>query len=462
MDPDTGCWRRWGWKYLEKVRMPQSEPQLFGDRAHKEHEFWFASQGTRKHDLNTAYGKAAYAGLKWLPLPGPYVLPESWMEFDFDGIKSIGKIDLHFTATPNLLQQIHFSERALVVPANARHLVITDYKFTSGLEWRKTGDRLLKDPQRVMYATWAVLKYQPDFITTRWLYHRRKKPFKAEPSDFTEHRDEVLQHYPFVHEQALRIKAAKRKHLLDLPQNTRACRAFNRDCDFLSRCFPNGAPVSQQLTSMFAQVDATIERAVAKERTMSDQVFSALGIQPPQGQPNGAPNGAPQGGWGPPQGQQQQQGQPQGGWGPPAQQQQQQPQTQMQQQPQGQPQGGWGPPAQGQQQQAPQGQPQGGWGPPAQQQQPQAQAPQGQPQGGWGPPAQGSPQAQAPQGQAPLQQTQQWAPPPQQQAEEPKSKKKSGDAISLRGLMYAIAFLKGSTSQEAEGWLAQVKAGDKG
>ncbi len=446
MDPETG---RWGWRHLEKIKGKQSPQMEFGDLGHKEHELFYLSHGMRKHDLGTKSGKAAFAGLKYLPLPGPGIIPEGYMQFFFDGITYVGKIDLHFKLNPLLSYHLGLNSRAQSLGWNDKHLCVTDYKFTGDLKWMKVGDRLLHDPQRIIYATWSIHKYKHEWTSTRWLYHRRT-PVKAEPSDFTEHREETLPLFPFVHEQALRIKAAHRKTIHDLPQNTQACYAWNRKCDYLDRCFPNGVPpVDQHVTSMFAQLDAADDRAQQRREmtTMSGDVFSQLGIAQPNGQ---APsNGAPQGQWGPPA-QGAPQGAPQGQWGPPAQ----------QPAPQGPPQGQWGPPAQQapQQQAAPQGQSQ--WGPPTQQQMgpqpvaPTTTAPQGQSQ--WGPPTQqpanqGQPQFGPPTGQA--------AP---EEAPKTRKKKDTDNELTARDFFYGIAFLKGLGPNEAEAMLAQARAAQKG
>jgi hypothetical protein len=217
MDPDTGCWRRWGHNHVDHFQKgPPDANQKFGLDGHDQLEHYFKSHGRIPLNLNSKPGQAAYPAIAsgLLPLPSPYVVAEGAMEFEFDGILYNGKIDLLWAEASN-------------------HLIINDHKFTKDFKWALTPEKLVHDPQRIIYATWGIFKYAPDWVTCRWTYNKSKPKYQAMQRTLTQHRSQIInEHFPIVHEQALRIKAARRLKSEDLPQNTSACRAFNRDCDF--------------------------------------------------------------------------------------------------------------------------------------------------------------------------------------------------------------------------------------
>lgn len=154
-----GCQRAYGFAYNDKIRSPSSPKQQFGTDVHTQLEKWL-SKG--KVPENTPEGKVAKQGLQWLPSPSPDLLIEHNFVFPWaDNIDMGGFVDC---ASP---------------PTNTESPLVIDHKTTSALRWAMSTDQLESDPQAIIYAVFAMLKWEAPIVRARWVYYAASNPKKS-------------------------------------------------------------------------------------------------------------------------------------------------------------------------------------------------------------------------------------------------------------------------------------------
>ena len=151
------CERAYAFEYVEDIKAPSSPKQMFGSQVHSDLEKYLKT-GDSLPDTMT--GKVAKAGLQWLPPPGADLLIEHYFTFPWTGaIDVIGYIDC--VSPPGY---------------STREPLVIDHKTTSDLRWAKTPEMLEVDAQAILYALWAMLRYDVEKVRARWVYYAATNP----------------------------------------------------------------------------------------------------------------------------------------------------------------------------------------------------------------------------------------------------------------------------------------------
>lgn len=232
IDTWLDCQRKWAYT---RVRPRTSNRwAVFGTQTHSMLERWLRD-GTPP-DGRAPEGACALAGLPYLPLPG-VGLTEVKLRLDVDGITYIGFVDLIFGLVPG------------------EQVTVLDHKTTGNLDYRKTPGHedpskdLVTDVQRIIYSHWAAFAFSVERVNAVWLYYRRKPP-KAEPSVYSEHRDEVTWRFIELHQRAtVPMIAAHGLPPEELPRNVAACGRYSR-CPFIAECHRDLDPMELAVQAM--------------------------------------------------------------------------------------------------------------------------------------------------------------------------------------------------------------------
>lgn len=276
------CERKWGWTYLENIRLP---PPPAAAKGVELHTYLEESIGTRFWNLSDPiYPLVAPARklLEAVPL-------DAEIEYYFElklGPGSAGTwhdfrgyIDLTWLehATP----------------------VVWDHKSTGNLAWAKNPEDLLKDPQATLYAKAAWDKYylgEPGAVDLRWQYYRTKDApaikttrLRVLPGDVEPRLRKTIQ---TADKLQAAIDAGKRAG--DMPPNWDACFAFG-GCPFREHCEQEeqakgtGIKVSERKASLLAMINSKISGGTKPEPTPEPapdasrfpETAVTVGINPP-------------------------------------------------------------------------------------------------------------------------------------------------------------------------------------
>ncbi|KKM71139.1 hypothetical protein LCGC14_1433630 [marine sediment metagenome] len=159
------CKRKYGFKYIDKLREPTSPKMQFGTDVHAQLEQWLKKGKTPD---STPEGQVAKQGIRkdWLPSPGSHLLVEHKLEIplpELGDVTLIGYIDC--VEPPDLARRMP---------------TVIDHKTTSSLNWALTEDELAADPQGLIYSVWAMQHFNTGAALARWLYYVASNP-KAGP-----------------------------------------------------------------------------------------------------------------------------------------------------------------------------------------------------------------------------------------------------------------------------------------
>ena len=156
------CKRKWAWKSIAGVSVPQHPSAALGEEVHAQLEKWLATGGM---DFTKESAYIAAAGLHHLPKPQtPGMSLES--EFHFvapSGHSYSGRIDL------------------IVAPQPGQHIgLVTDHKSRSDLKWAGTAESLRQDIQANLYAVEYFRRFpDEETVEARWVYYQTRKSKKS-------------------------------------------------------------------------------------------------------------------------------------------------------------------------------------------------------------------------------------------------------------------------------------------
>lgn len=161
-----GCKRKWGLRYGPDP-LPLPPPQdsaMLGDEVHGVLEKY--QKDGIAWDTTLRASPIAAKALAHLPAPHPQALTET--EFLFDTTRTG---DSQGAVKPPILWK---GRRDLVVAPGGMFpgspLTLIDYKTTGNLQYAKTEETLLEDPQAILYASQTMAEFEAPIIDLMWLY----------------------------------------------------------------------------------------------------------------------------------------------------------------------------------------------------------------------------------------------------------------------------------------------------
>lgn len=266
MSSDQGCARAWYYQYREGKKEPQTKAQIEGQKDHAVAEKYLET-GVRV--LSPRLAK----GLHMLPPPGPELI----IEHDMVPVMPDGSSGLHlaplraagipFVGRIDLMHELGINfgaDNAEEMRDPPGTVEIFDHKFVSRLDYAKKGPELLKDIQMVAYGEYAFT-VQPDLSLVRLSHGYYPTTGNARKATVRTDRTPLNRFWTeYVEPLARFLKDVAKEPTADtVPANTRACRAFNRECVHASYC---SAGMQGALASLVGQTAASkLLNAVNKE-----------------------------------------------------------------------------------------------------------------------------------------------------------------------------------------------------
>jgi hypothetical protein len=268
------CQRKWAWEKIAGFRSPPTASQILGVRVHAVFEAWL------KHGVppnrKTLEGRIALRGLPQLPPPGAGSVEEQFYLTTRSG--------LHYTGIADWIGWHH-----------ALGAVVIDHKTTSAMKWVKTREELEYDVQALLYATFACIAMQTDYVTLRWNYVQTN----AKDSRLVEvslSLRQIIERFPIVEARAAEMTAHRknRTHPLRVLPNPLACGNFG-GCPHQDRC--NLSPVEKMEAIMANEQNGTMrEHMTALSNYRPPNPDGTFPVSVPQGIPQGTnAQGYPQG-----------------------------------------------------------------------------------------------------------------------------------------------------------------------
>lgn len=238
-DKSTGCQRKWGFKYLERLPMPQHPSAALGTEVHDVQLNPWLMEG-RGFDFTKKSGEIAQAMAPLLPKPKtPGVRVKRWFTISSPsgGFGYQGELDL-------------FAPDSSVVPGlpSSGLVLVGDFKTTGNFDWARTPEKLKTDVQAQLYALVIMIEDGVDELDLVWTTGRTRKPYRAQRAWLrvgasapegvervpTSHVVEQFQRIDAIGRELVTVKLAKPK-VEELPPNPRMCDAYG-GCPFRYRC----------------------------------------------------------------------------------------------------------------------------------------------------------------------------------------------------------------------------------
>ena len=162
------CPRKWAWQYLAKLRTPQHPAAALGQEVDDEQLQPYLTTG-RPFDTRVS-GDIARAGLHLLPavrsdqleVQKHFILPSPTRPTDYG-----------FQGYLDCWLPLGEAVSALAAPA------VVDFKTTSNFRYALNEDRLSRDVQAQLYATWAMFETGARGVDLVWLYFKTRTPYEA-------------------------------------------------------------------------------------------------------------------------------------------------------------------------------------------------------------------------------------------------------------------------------------------
>lgn len=161
-----GCKRKWAFRYGPDPlpRPADQDSALLGTEVHNLLEKY--QKDGIAWDTTLRASPIAAKALAHLPAPHPAALTET--EFLFDTSRTG---DSQGAVKPPILWK---GRRDLVVAPGGMFpgspLTLIDYKTTGNLQYAKTEETLLEDPQAILYASQTMAEFEAPIIDLMWLY----------------------------------------------------------------------------------------------------------------------------------------------------------------------------------------------------------------------------------------------------------------------------------------------------
>ena len=195
------CPRKWAWRYIAKIYAAPKASAELGTDAHKQLELYLTKG--MPLDFTRPSGAILQAGLHFFPAPmtdGLQGEGEFYLQSERTGFVYMGKKDVELP--PGVPQpQLGFDGSAPI---------IEDLKTTKDIgEYAKSKDDLLFDPQSVMYAIEAMVRYGTENADLGWVYCQTAKTKKSEPVTLRMHKDHAVRLFDAVESVATEMQTAR-------------------------------------------------------------------------------------------------------------------------------------------------------------------------------------------------------------------------------------------------------------
>ena len=268
IDAYMQCPRKWGWRYIEKVKPPKHPKTQLGGRCHEVLEGWLQArtpldldetmQLEIKGKLKTYYpGRIVQPALVHLPPPSAWLNVEEEIVLAIDGIEFIGYVDLAWQDA-------------------AGRYIIQDHKTCSSFKWMQEKD-LRTDTQAVLYSTHRMAQRHINEVSLKWVYMKTEGRPAARPLEQIVTRESVekpLHNIVQIGKLLVEHKERKRK-ALDLEPNGSMCKRYG-GCPYEDRC--NLSPIERIKSVMSTQ--SLLEQMQAQNAQNAQPAAPAAPAQP--------------------------------------------------------------------------------------------------------------------------------------------------------------------------------------
>ena len=210
--PQNGCPRKWGRRYLDGIREPDSVGKTFGTELHSRIENYLRTAAPIGDD---DIGQAVRTGMRpgFLPTPKTGLILEEAFEVPQDGFMLTGKSDCISTID---------------------RLMICDWKGTKDKRYIITPEDLRDDCESIIYSAVAMARFAVDRCLNRWVYfiaQGNERPRKAQGCvkiEIDRGREETQKQYNALMVTAAEMVAFKKAGATadDMAANPRACDAY--------------------------------------------------------------------------------------------------------------------------------------------------------------------------------------------------------------------------------------------
>lgn len=223
----TECQRKWGFKYLEKIEVPQHPSAALGTEVHEHQLGPYLIEG-RGFDFTRPSGEIANALTALLPAsktPGLRVERRFEIPSPRGGFGYLGFIDL-------------WAPDSGVVPGlEGGRPLLGDFKTTSNLAYAKTPETLATDIQAQLYATALMFEDGVDELDLVWFYVRTRRPHRAQRVHLRVNGSHVVEQFQRIDEIGSQVVAIRLAQPTtdELPPNARMCEAYG-GCPYRHKC----------------------------------------------------------------------------------------------------------------------------------------------------------------------------------------------------------------------------------
>ncbi len=244
------CQRLWHFKSIMRIEEPSGPAQELGSRVHKFAEK-ILEEGASDEDLpDTKEAKIALAGAVSY---APYMNADKFVEKKFllptyeGGPEWVGYIDLLvYWAKPKHDDCAMNQKLARACPdcfLSGQIKVVGDHKTTSDFRYHKTPAELLRDPQMISYARWAVDQWPNDEgFCLKHFNLRTRTPYKVLEVEAFASKEHILEQWngPILGAVKAMQAASEAKSALELEPNRESCHRFGKPCHFSKQCKVSG------------------------------------------------------------------------------------------------------------------------------------------------------------------------------------------------------------------------------
>lgn len=237
IDGFNECERKWAWRKIEKIYVPQNASAALGSRVHKILER-YVGEGV-KPDFVTD-GEAAHIASSAMHLLGTV---RAEREKDKEAVLLEGEFRFQSEKTGFVYHGIRdLSIRpGVVIPEleiDGKAPVVGDYKTTKSInDYAKSKDDLEFDVQSTLYGYDAMARWRMPFADLRWIYMQTKGTRKSHVVPVRLTSAQAIQNFSVIESIARRMATAldKGKRPLELAPNPAACGNFG-GCPYRHLC----------------------------------------------------------------------------------------------------------------------------------------------------------------------------------------------------------------------------------